>query len=88
MPRLSNTGPKVDDWYNAHAGKYGSSTHDVCAHCAPGDGALIPPCPELQPYNPGEPVDLGWEEGAAHPCYSECDYRCAICTDRLTERDN
>lgn len=87
MPRLSNTGPQVDIWYNAHGGKYGTSTHDVCAHCSPGDGQLLPAMPELKPYQPREP-EGEWEEGAAHPCYSECDYRCAICNDKLTEDDN
>ena len=34
MPRLENTGPIVNDWYEKIAERCGTSTWDVCKSCA------------------------------------------------------
>lgn len=85
MPRLENCGPSVDKFCRETGN--GSSTHDVCRHCAPADGEFIKD-KGLVPYNGDPEGEEGWTGEVEHPCYSECDYRCVICKAKLTEDDN
>ena len=85
MPRIENCGPNVDEFCRESGD--GSSTHDVCAFCAPGDGEFITD-KNLTPYN-GDPVGTdGWGGEVEHPCFEGEDYRCTICNAKLTEEDN
>lgn len=87
MPRLFNCGKNVD----LHCQKTGdgSSTHDVCADCAQGFSEHFPTLePALEPGNGDPQGDAGWQLGADHPPYSDCDYSCELCHVKLTDDDN
>lgn len=90
MPRVANAGPSVDLFCEKTGN--GSSTHDVCADCLLdyGNGGIIPPMPELEPYNGDPGGEIGWQEGVDHPPYEDehPPYRCAICYKDLTKEDN
>lgn len=93
MPRVANSGPEVDAWYENHNGCLGgSSIADVCTGCGMAlhlDGHDHGG--KLQPYNTGEPVgSYGWVEECSddHPDYDGNDYVCAICDLPLTDEDN
>jgi len=78
MPRFSNEGPAVNEWYEANGGREGSSTHDVCRRC-------IDRVDELEPYGHEEPKG-DWLDTECHPDYGDDEYRCAVCGCVLDER--
>jgi len=88
MPRVYNCGKSVDEWCKQTGN--GSATADICADCAEGFSCDFPTLePDLDKTGHEGPIgEDGWEIGAEHPCYSECDYNCALCNEKLTEDDN
>ena len=87
MPRVENCGANVSA-YCEESGE-GSSTYDLCSYCA----SELEDDPHahdavLEPYNGDPHGDDGWDGDVEHPCYSEDDYRCEVCSSKLGRRDN
>lgn len=89
MPRIENLGDNVSAWHDAPGNGNGSSTWDVCRHCA--DELEYEPHTfddKLVPYNDDPPGDAGRGGNCEHPPYEDGDYTCAVCNEPLIEEDD
>ncbi len=86
MPRVENVGPEVDAY--CEETYEGSSVYDVCNDCA----SELESDPnmhndKLQSYNGDPQGSEGWQGDCEHPEYSEEEYDCDVCGERLTNRN-
>jgi hypothetical protein len=87
MPRVYNIGKSVDAFCEKTGN--GSSSWDLCQDCAhdlKNDPHIFDA--ELIPYNGDPNGEDGREGDMEHPSYSECDYKCEVCKQPLTEDDD
>ena len=88
MPRVYNSGPKVDFWYENDAKGNGSSTWDLCIDCFNEFESRPVRAAGLKPYN-GDPEGVVEGPMDSPPLEDMVmdGYRCASCNCKITMKN-